>query len=389
MSRTWWVFVVALVACGENPGGGAGGGSGTAGGNATAGGSTAGGSTAGGSTAGGSAVDAGAPSSIAGCQIFPSNHIFNTRIDGLPVHPNSAAFIGTIGGTVPVHLDLGQDENQASGTYYGIPYNVVNGATLTWSNISYDMSGAGDESDCAVGAGHTVTAPCASGSGLTIVGAQFPIPPSPLIESGLTNTADGDDHHLLVIDSTTCRLWESYQAYNTTPWEMYCSATWDLRSNALRPDTWTSGDAAGLPLVPFLLRADEASTGVINHPMRFTLAKPKIHTGYIWPARHGTGSGTATSTPYMGQVFRLKSNVNPPGNATAQTRAIFRALQLYGIYLADIGSDMYIQGEPKSTWSSMTISQVQALHASDFEAVDMSAITSRAGFDVNSGAVPP
>jgi hypothetical protein len=319
---------------------------------------------------------------IAGCQIFPPNHLFNTRIDGLPVHPDSAAYITAIGdGGIHVHPDLGQQENQSAPDYYGIPYNVVNGTTLTWSNVN--EAAYPDESDCAIGANHTVTAPC------TVMGAQFPIPPNPLIESGVVAAADGNDHHLLVVDSPTCRLWEAYQAYVGTPWQMDCSATWDLSSNALRPDGWTSTDAAGLPILPLLLRADEAATGTIKHPMRFTLTKGIIRQGYIWPARHGTGGATSTQFPLMGQLFRLKSSFVIPANLSTQSKAILRALQLYGMYLADIGTDLYIQGEPKSTWPSSINSELGAVHAYDFEAVDISAIMSRPGFDPNSAAVPP
>ena len=138
-----------------------------------------------------------------------------------------------------------------------------------------------------------------------------------------------------------------------------------------------------------LLRADEASAGSIRHALRFTIDSGKIRTEYTWPARHLTGNGTGASTlPPMGQAFRIKASYAIPTQFNTQSRAILQALKSYGMYLADGGSSMYIQGEPSALWEEDTFSQVQSVSSSEFEAVDLSPIAARAGFDPDSAAVP-
>lgn len=172
-------------------------------------------------------------------------------------------------------------------------------------------------------------------------------------------------------------------------WNIFGSATWDLRSTALRPADWTSADAAGFPILPLLLRADEASSGAIHHALRFTIGSSKIRVAYVWPARHLTSNGTSSpSLPPMGQLFRLKASFQIPASCNPQSKAILQAMKTYGMYIADGGSDMYVSGTPDPSWMDTTFSQVQSVAASHVEAVDITAITSRTGFDVNSGAVP-
>jgi hypothetical protein len=172
-------------------------------------------------------------------------------------------------------------------------------------------------------------------------------------------------------------------------WDIYGSAGFDLRSNALRPAGWTSADAAGFPIYPLLLRADEASSGAIHHALRFTIQSSKIRNDYTWPARHLTTNGTSSmSLPPMGQAFRLKASYSIPASYGVQSRAILQALQTYGMYIADGGSDLYISGEPSASWADATFSEVQSVPTADFEAVDLSPIQARAGFDANSAAVP-
>ena len=328
---------------------------------------------------------------IGGCSIFPTNHIFNTQIGALPVDPMSGAYLSTIG-TKKIHLDLGTETDESKDDYYGIPYNVVNGTTLTWPTAAflavdtgdYDWKPA-DESDCA-DSSHAVVSPCKPNAPI------LPIPATPLIESGINTSADqtpDDDHHMLMLDADTCRLWEAYHVYSTAgTWDIFGSATWDLRSNALRPADWTSTDAAGFPILPLLLRADEASSGVIKHAVRFTIESSDIRAEYAWPARHITGSDMTATHPPMGQLFRLKATFVIPDSDNVQARAILQALKTYGMYVADGGSDWYIQGEPSANWADDTFTQVQSVTSDNFEAVDITAITSRAGFDPNSAAVP-
>jgi hypothetical protein len=332
---------------------------------------------------------------LAGCPILPSNHIFNTPIDSLPVHPDSAAYLASIG-ISNLHLDLGSTTDQQSSTYYGIPWNTVHGNTMTWVKASYYSADPQlnwmprDEADCGNGAAHTLVSPCLAN---TAPNPVFPLLPTPLVEGGIdTNPAQPyGDHHILLLDADTCRLWELYHSYpdGSGGWDIFGSASFDLRSNALRPADWTSADAAGFPILPLLLKADEASSGTIKHALRFTILSSRIRASYVWPARHLTGSATATTLPQMGQLFRLKASYQIPANFNTQARAILQAMKTYGMYIADGGSNWYVSGEPNAGWLDTTISQVQSVSGAQFEAVDMSAVMSRSGFDPDSGAVPP
>jgi hypothetical protein len=334
---------------------------------------------------------------LAGCAILPANHVFNTPIDGLPVDPSSAAYLATIG-THNVHLDLGATTDPTAADFYGIPFNVIHADALRWATVafhsadtglSWDPTGESDCVDASSGAAHTIVSPCTAAKAPHPV---LPIPATPLVEGGVdTNPAQPyGDHHALMLDVDHCRLWETYHQFPTgSGWDIFGAATYDLSSNALRPDGWTSVDAAGFPILPLLLRGDEAGTGAILHALRFTIQSSKIRTSYVWPARHLTSNGSgSTSLPPMGQLFRLKASYAIPAGATPRTRAILTALKTYGMYLADGGSDLFVTGDPNAGWDDMTFAQVQAVATSDFEAVDITAITSRAGFDKNSAAVP-
>jgi len=366
-----------------------------AGGTGNQGGSSSsnGGASAGNGPAGNPGASSDSPT-VAGCAVLPKNHLFNTPIDTLPAHGSSSDFMKAVG-THNIHLDLGTSVDPKSEEYYGIPYNVVHGKTIPWqtglltttdSDLDWDPT---QEADCAVGAAHTLTSPC------TVAAApkpQFPIPATPLVEGGIvTDPAQPyGDHHILLLDADTCSLWELYHAYPDPKggWDIFGAAYFDLKSNALRPAGWTSADAAGFPLMPLLLRADEASAGSIRHALRFTIDSGKIRNEYTWPARHMTGNSTSASLPPMGQAFRIKSSYVIPATFNTQSRAIAQALKTYGMYLADGGSSMYIQGEPSGSWQEDTFSQMQSVSSSEFEAVDLSKIAARAGFDPDSAAVP-
>jgi hypothetical protein len=334
--------------------------------------------------------------SLGGCPLLPVDHIFNTPIDALPVHPDSDAFIATIGGSRKVHLDLGTRMDQQASDYYGIPYNVVDGRSFSWpvaryASVDPDLDwDPRPESDCAVGSSRTLVRPCTAARAPAPV---LPIPTAAVVEGGVDTSADhlpAADHHILVLDSSSCVLWETYHSYLTGGvWNIFGSAAFDLRSNELRPDSWTSADAAGFPILPLLLRADEANSGEIRHALRFTINSNKIRAAHVWPARHLTTNGTSSSSlPAMGQLFRLKASYAIPASYNAQARAILQAMKTYGMYIADGGSDMYVSGAPSAAWQSATFSQVQSVPASAFEAVDLGPIRSRSGFDADSGAVP-
>lgn len=344
---------------------------------------------------GGSTTNPRSGPQLAGCPVMPADFIFNTPIDALPVHASSDAFIATIGSTRKLHLDLGTTMDPSSGDFYGIPYNIIHGDGFTWPAVAYASTDPDldwnprPESDCAAAGDHDVISPCTQGT------AILPIPSGVVVEGG-TNTAANmqpyGDHHIIVLDADSCRLWETYHSYlpgSATTWNIFGSATFDLTSNDLRPADWSSSDAAGFPILPLLLRADEASTGTIAHALRFTIGSAKIRTDYTWPARHLTDNGTASSSlPPMGQLFRLKANVAIPATAGTQARAILQAMKTYGLYIADGGSDMYITGSPSADWDDDTFSVVQQITAGQFEAVDLTPITRRAGFDPDSGRVP-
>jgi hypothetical protein len=271
---------------------------------------------------------------IGGCVMYPANNVWNTRVDTLPLDPHSRQWVDAIGRNTNFHMDFG------SGTWnggpIGIPYNVVN-ASVPKVAVSFNYA---DESDA----------------------GPYPVPTNPAIEYG-------SDHHILIVDSSTCTLYELYAAYNTpTGWEAGSGAIWDLDSNALRPDTWTSADAAGLPILPGLVRYEEVVAGQINHAIRFTASATN---GYIWPARHKANTGPVGNPP-MGARFRLKSSFNISGYP-AQLQVILRAMQQYGIMLADNGSAWFVSGAPNEGWDNDMLQQLNhAIRGNDFEAVDTS-----------------
>ncbi len=286
------------------------------------------------------------------CPLFPPDNIWNVPIDDLPVHPNSAAMIDTIGRDRNFHPDFGSGiwppEN---GGPIGIPYVVVTGDQPKVP-ISFYYP---DESDP----------------------GPYPIPPNPPIEGG--PNSDGD-RHILVLDKDNCLLYEVYDAYPQADgsWAAGSGAIYDLNSHALRPEGWTSADAAGLPILPGLVRYDEVMSGQINHAIRFTA--PETRRAYVWPARHYASDLTAEQYPPMGQRFRLRADFDISRYAP-QVQVILRAMQKYGIILADNGSPWYLSGVPDERWDNDILRQLRQLTGDDFEAVDVSSLM----IDRNSG----
>lgn len=346
---------------------------------------------------GGGSTDTPGPATVNGCDMFPPTAIFNTRIDDTvqyPVHTSSSAWKAAIDSTGGrrLHLDWGMSDDQSQhDTYWGIPYNVVDGtaATTNWPTVTLDVA---DESDCAVpngAGGYNIQRGCQS-----VSTPRLPIPLDAKIkvEGGYCpvgqTCADGD-HHILVVDKSTCRLWEAYYASGSGEqsangaWAFYGAAAWDLKSLELRPSAWTSVDAAGLPILPLLVRADEASAGEVKHPLRFTLLQSHMARSFDWPARHQAGS--SGPIPF-GALLRLRSDFVIPSNWTTQAKAIATAMKRYGMYVADNGSDMFIQGEPSPLWQEATYTQLQSINLSQFEFVSLNGIKSRPGFNVNSMA---
>ncbi|MGE5256322.1 MAG: hypothetical protein ACM3KE_06605 [Hyphomicrobiales bacterium] len=280
---------------------------------------------------------------LEGCPILPADNIWNTAVDTLPVDSQSSVYINTIGAALGFHPDFG------SGIYnggpIGIPYTVVDG-TQPKVSVTFDYE---DESD---------TGP-------------YPIPADAEIEGGSQSTGD---RHVLVLDRDNCVLYELFAAYpqpNGT-WQAGSGAIFNLNSNLLRPAGWTSADAAGLPILPGLVRYDEVANGEIRHALRFTA--PQTRNQYVWPARHLASNLTGATYPPMGQRFRLKASFDVTG-FSPDVQVILRALKTYGMILADNGSAWYISGAPDPRWDNDTlVGELGRVKGSDFEAVDVSAL---------------
>ena len=276
--------------------------------------------------------------SVSGVMIFPADHIWNTRVDSLPLDPQSSAYTRSIGNNSYLHADFGSGLYE--GNLIGIPYNIVNGSQAK-RTVSFEY---GDESDP----------------------GPYPVPDNPLIESG-------SDHHLLIIDRDTKMLYELFAAEKQADgsWSAGSGAIFNLSGYTLRPQGWTSADAAGLAILPGLARYDEVSTGEITHALRFTA--PSTRKAYIWPARHYASSNTDPSYPPMGQRFRLKSSFNTSGYPY-QAQIVLLALKKYGMILSDNGAPWYITGAPDDRWDNDALHALHQLKGSDFEAVDCSSL---------------
>lgn len=282
-----------------------------------------------------------APPQLAGCDVFPADNIWNAPVDALPPDPNSAIYVDTIGADTHLHPDFG---TFWEGAPIGIPYIDVPG-TQPKVAVTFEYA---DESDP----------------------GPYPIPTDAPIEGGAES--DGD-RHVLVLEHDTCTL---YEMWNSWPqgdggWQAGSGAIFDLTSHALRPDGWTSADAAGLPILPGLVRYDEVAGGEIRHALRFTA--PQTRATHIWPARHDASVLTGEQYPPMGQRFRLKAGYDMSGFAP-EVQVILQALKTYGMILADNGSAWYISGAHDPRWDDEVLGQLKQLRGSDFEAVDVSSL---------------
>ncbi len=289
-----------------------------------------------------------ASASLAGCPMFPADNVWNARVDSLPVDPQSDAYVASIGGSKPLHPDFGAAA--WNGLPIGFSYAVVSGSQPL-AAIHY--TAYGNESDP----------------------GPFPIPPDAPVEGGnfITNTSD---RHVLVVAQSDCKLYELYYAWKQpdNSWNADSGAVFTLTSNALRPNTWTSADAAGLPILPGLVRYDEVAAGVITHALRFTV---HCSYGYIWPARHRTDNPLCATPPPMGQRFRLKSAYPITPTLNPQVKVILMALKQYGMFVADnsVGGDWYISGTHDANWNDdRLVNELKLVQGSDFEAVDESTL---------------
>jgi hypothetical protein len=277
---------------------------------------------------------------VAGCPVFPADNHWNLRVDELPVHPNSAAIVRSIGAGEHMHADFGSGRYQ--GAPIGIPYRVVKRAQRR-VRVSFDYAGESDR-------------------------GRYPIPRRVPIEGG--RGSDGD-RHVIVLQRSRCRLYELFDAHPNGGgrWQAGSGAIYNLRSNRLRPRGWTSADAAGLPIFPGLARWPEVRRGRIDHALRFTASRTR--RAYIYPARHFASSLTDPDLPAMGQRLRLKRGFDI-ARFPRQSRIVLRALRRYGMILADNGSSWYVSGAPSGGWDNDDLHSLHDVPGSAFEVVDTS-----------------
>src|SRR5438874_4488767 len=281
--------------------------------------------------------------SLNGFVPFQSNSLWNTDISTAPVDPNSANYINFIGSTVTLHPDFG------SGTFHnqtlGIPYQIVAG---TQAKVPVTLGAFFDESDP----------------------GPEPIPSNALIE-GYPKPGNGD-RHVLVLEKDGCWLYELYNASLTkSQWSADATSIWDMTINEQRPYTWTSADAAGLPVFVGLARYDEVAAGAINHALRFTV--PTSQRAFVLPATHWASTTTDPNAPPMGLRIRLKASFNISGYP-ADDQVILAAMKKYGMILADNGSAIFISGAPDNRWNNTNLNLLKQITASNFEVVQTGTI---------------
>lgn len=285
---------------------------------------------------------------IGNCPVLPADNIWNARIDHLPVASNSATLISTIGTSRTVHADFGS--GLWDGGPIGIPFVSVPGSQPRYP-VTFYYSGESDP-------------------------GPYAVPLDAPIEGGANSTGD---RHSLAIDRDNCILYELYRAFpQAASWQADSGAIYDLRSHSLRPLTWTSADAAGLPILPGLVRYDEVLAGEIRHAIRLTV--PQTRKAFVWPARHYASSLTDPKYPPMGQRFRLRANYDIT-TFSRDAQVILTAMQRYGMIVADNGSAWYISGVPDPRWDNDVLHELGLVTGANFEAVDATALM----IDPNSG----
>jgi hypothetical protein len=265
------------------------------------------------------------------CTAFPADNVWNTDISELPVDPHSAEWLHSMhAASTDLHPDFGPP-------HYGMPYTVVKHSTKR-SAVHFRYGSQSDH-------------------------ARYPFTRHTPIEGG-------SDRHAIMLDRSNCKLYELYAArWNKGHPHAGSGAIFNLRSDALRPAGWTSADAAGLPILPGLVRYDEIARGFIGHAIRLTA--DVTTSDYVWPARHQAGVSDPDAPP-MGARFRLAASFDLSG-FSSKARVVLRAMKTYGLILADNGSDWYFQGTRDKRWRNNLLDELKSVPASAFEAVDESA----------------
>jgi hypothetical protein len=269
-----------------------------------------------------------------GCPLFPASSPWRENVAKLPLSPLSSTYIATIGAGIDLHPDFG------SNLTYGIPYVVV---PASQPKLAIHFTAYGAQSDK----------------------GPYPVPAGAPVEGGASSTGD---RHVLVLQSGSCKLYELYSAQPNADgsWSAGSGAVFNLRSNKLRPNGWTSADAAGLPIFAGLIRYDEIQRGYINHAIRFTV--PRTQAGFIHPATHFASSSTDPSLPPMGLRLRLKASFDTT-RFPRVARIILRAMKTYGLILADNGSPWYFQGATDPRWNDNALDTLKSVPGGAFEVV--------------------
>jgi len=288
------------------------------------------------------------PARAAGCPPFPANNYWHADIRSLPVHHYNSQWLTRMGAsTTRLHPDFGP--SGTSDPAYGIPITYVTSSHPKVS-VAFDYASESDR-------------------------VGYPLGSDTKIEGGWNS--DGD-RHAIIVNLTDCRLYETWDTRRlaTGRWRAGSGATWLLTSNKLRPDGWTSADAAGLPIMPGLVRWREVRAGAVRHAIRLTTNNTSAH--HVWPARHDASNLTSWAYPPMGTRFRMKSSFSEAGYST-YARTVIKAMKVYGLVLADNGSRWFFQGDQDPGWPPALIAELKRIPASAFVAVDTSKLPHTTG----------
>ncbi len=281
---------------------------------------------------------------VGGCPVFPASNWWNRDISRMPVHARSSQWLSHMSTSVRLHPDFGP--SYGDGPNYGIPITVV-GPKHRKVHVSFSYASESDK-------------------------VGYPLGADTKIEGGRNS---GGDMHAIIVQKGTCRVYETWNTrVRNGRWVAGSGATWSLKSSALRPNTWTSADAAGLPILPGLLRWSELKAGRVRHAIRFTTDITSNH--HLWPAKHDAGSQDSLAYPPMGARFRLKASYPLAGYGKFARRVIL-AMKSYGLVLADNGSPWFFQGEQNAHWPPAMVEQLKRIPASAFQAVDTSRLMIR------------
>ena len=278
---------------------------------------------------------------VAGCRVFPANSWWHADVSRLPVHARSSQWLSHMSTGRRLHPDFGP--SYGDGPNYGIPVTVVSGDHAKVP-VRFQYAAESDR-------------------------VGYPFGADTRIEGGRDS---GGDMHAVVVDKDRCRLYETWRTAETGGrWSAGSGATWSLTSNRLRPNGWTSADAAGLPILPGLLRWSEVRLGRVDHAIRFTT--DVTSDWHLWPARHHAGSRDSHAYPPMGGRFRMRAGY-PVSSYSARARVVLTAMKRYGLVLADNGSPWYFQGERNPSWPAGLVEELKRIPATAFVAVDTSSL---------------